>query len=103
MASAEGRTRVPKTTLGGTMRYTMICRRALGCLAAIAVSAAALGAQAQEAKDRTLKFGFSLAKDHPMGLGAQKFADLVAQKSAGKIKINLFPSAVLGSDPQNRS
>jgi tripartite ATP-independent transporter DctP family solute receptor len=67
------------------------------------VSATALGAQAQEAKDRTLKFGFSLAKDHPMGLGAQKFADLVAQKSAGKIKINLFPSAVLGSDPQNLS
>src|SRR5829696_605291 len=92
-----------RMTWGETMRYAMIRRRALGCLAALVVSATALGAHAQETKDRTLKFGFSLAKDHPMGLGAQKFADLVAQKSAGKIKINLFPSAVLGSDPQHLS
>src|SRR5215210_3896413 len=81
----------------------MIRRRGFCCLAALALSATALGAHAQEAKDRTLKFAFSLAKDHPMGLGAQKFADLVAQKSGGKIKINLFPSAVLGGDPQNLS
>ena len=38
-----------------------------------------------------------------MGVGAQKFADLVAQKSGGKIKISVFPGAVLGSDPQNLS
>jgi tripartite ATP-independent transporter DctP family solute receptor len=60
-----------------------------------------LGAQAQEIKDRALKFGMSLAKEHPMGVGAQKFADLVAQKTGGKIKITIYPGAALGGDPQN--
>ncbi|MDM0014833.1 TRAP transporter substrate-binding protein [Variovorax sp. J22P168] len=58
---------------------------------------------AQEIKERNLRFAFSLAKDHPFGVGAQKFADAVAQKSGGKMKVTLFPNAVLGSDPQNLS
>jgi tripartite ATP-independent transporter DctP family solute receptor len=82
------------------MRKALLSRRALGCCAGLALLATATGAQAQE---RTLKFAFSLAKDHPIGIGAQKFADLVAAKSNGKIKVNLFPNAVLGSDPQNLS
>lgn len=77
-----------------------LSRRALGCLAALTVLASSTGAFAQE---KTLKFAFSLAKEHPIGIGAQKFADLVAAKSGGKLKINLFPNAVLGSDPQNLS
>lgn len=60
-------------------------------------------AQAQDIKERTLRFAFSLAKDHPLGTGAQVFADAVAQKSGGKMKVTLFPNAVLGSDPQNLS
>ena len=60
-------------------------------------------AQAQDVKERTLRFAFSLAKDHPLGTGAQVFADAVAQKSGGKMKVTLFPNAVLGSDPQNLS
>ncbi len=55
------------------------------------------------AQQKTLRFGFSLAKNHPMGLGAQKFADLVAAKSNGRLKVNLYPNAVLGGDPQNLS
>ncbi len=62
-----------------------------------------LEVQAQEVKERTLRFAFSLNKDHPVGIGAQKFSDLVAQKSSGKIKVTLFPGAVLGSDQQNMS
>lgn len=72
-----------------------------------AIAAAALvgtaGVHAQDIKERNLKFAFSLAKDHPLAQGAQKFADLVAQKSGGKMKVTLFPNAVLGSDPQNLS
>jgi len=85
------------------MKNPVLSRRALCCFAGLVLSMTALGAHAQEVKDRTLKFGLSLAKDHPMGIGAQKFADLVAQKSGGKIKISVFPGAVLGSDPQNLS
>ncbi|HEX5866610.1 MAG TPA: hypothetical protein VFY72_02820, partial [Beijerinckiaceae bacterium] len=76
------------------MTHTVIRRSTLCFLASVMLCATALGAQAQEVKERTLRFGLSLAKDHPMGVGAQKFADLVGQKSGGKIKISIFPSAV---------
>lgn len=79
---------------------TSLSRHALGCIGGLTLAAVAFGAQAQ---DKTLKFAFSLAKDHPIGIGAQKFADLVSAKSGGKLKVNLFPNAVLGSDPQNLS
>ena len=82
------------------MTRGILGRGVLGCLTGLALLATAAGAQAQE---RTLKFAFSLAKDHPIGIGAQKFSDLVAAKSGGKLKVNLFPNAVLGSDPQNLS
>lgn len=82
------------------MKNSILRRHALACVAGLALSLNSIGAHAQE---RTLKFAFSLAKDHPMGIGAQKFADLVASKSGGKLKVNVFPNAVLGSDPQNLS
>ena len=80
-------------------------RRALVAFAAgAALLGTVAGAHAQDdIKQRNLRFAFSLAKDHPFGQGAQKFADLVAQKSGGKMKVQLFPGAVLGSDPQNLS
>lgn len=87
------------------MKHTPInpWRRALVSLAAGAALFGAMAAQAQDVKERTMRFAFSLAQDHPLGTGARKFADAVAQKSGGKMKVALFPGAVLGSDPQNLS
>jgi len=85
------------------MKTSALRRAAVASLGAVALLCAMPSALAQEIKERNLKFAFSLAKDHPLGVGAQKFADLVAQKSGGKIKVTLFPNAVLGSDPQNLS
>ena len=76
---------------------------ALGAAALLPLFGHAPAAMAQDIKERNLKFALSLAKDHPLGLGAQKFADLVGQKSGGKIKVTVFPNAVLGGDPQNLS
>lgn len=59
--------------------------------------------QAQDVKGRTLKFAFQNVKEHPQGQGAQKFAELVNQKSGGKIKVNLFPGGTLGGDVQTVS
>ena len=56
-----------------------------------------------EIKDRTLRFAFQNAQEHPQGQGAKKFADLVEQKSGGKIKVRLFPSGQLGGDLQTVS
>jgi TRAP-type transport system periplasmic protein len=79
-------------------------RRWAGTFALIATMLfAGLDSHAQDIKNRTLKFSFGPTKDHPLGVGAQRFADLVHEKSGGKIKINLYPSATLGGDNQNLS
>lgn len=74
----------------------------LKTLLATALVAASLvsGAHAQ---DRTIKFAFQNQKDHPQAQGAQKFADLVAAKSGGKIQVKLFPGGTLGGDLQTVS
>jgi len=70
----------------------------------IVVGAVLLPAGAQaEIKDRTLRFAFQNALEHPQGQGAKKFAELVEQKSGGKIKVRLFPSGQLGGDLQTVS
>ena len=68
-------------------------------LAALAVFGGA-GAQVQE---RSLKFGLQNPKGHPLEMGAAKFAELVAAKSGGKIKVNVFPGGTLGGDAQTVS
>jgi TRAP-type transport system periplasmic protein len=53
--------------------------------------------------DRTLRWAQQNSLEHPQGQGAKKFADLIEQKSGGKIKIRIFPSGQLGGDLQNVS
>jgi tripartite ATP-independent transporter DctP family solute receptor len=66
-------------------------------VAAMAVAAFGI-ASAQDIKERTLKMGLQNPKGHPAVMGAEKFAEIVAAKSGGKIKVNLFPGGVLGGD-----
>lgn len=64
-----------------------------------AVALTLLGvASAADIKERTLKFATQNPKGHPIVMGMEKFADIVKTKSAGKIKVNLFPGGVLGGD-----
>ncbi|PWC54832.1 TRAP transporter substrate-binding protein [Azospirillum sp. TSO22-1] len=60
-------------------------------------------AGAADYKERTLRFSYLNAKEHPQGLGAQKFADIVAEKSGGRIKVRTFPGGQLGGDVQTLS
>ena len=70
-------------------------------LATVAVAAMSLvSAQAQE---RTFKFALQNPKGHPLEMGATKFAELVAAKSGGKMKVNVFAGGALGSDAANVS
>ena len=85
------------------MNAFSLCRRTLALMAGATLMIAASAAHGQDIQERHLKFAFSLAKDHPLGVGAQKFADLVSEKSGGKMTVALFPNAVLGSDQQNLS
>jgi TRAP-type transport system periplasmic protein len=52
---------------------------------------------------RTIKFATQNPKGHPIVTGMEKFAELVAAKSGGKIKVKLFPGGVLGGDAPNVS
>ncbi len=56
-----------------------------------------------EIKDRTLRFAFQLVLEHPQGQGAKRFAELVEQRSGGKIKVRLFGGGQLGGDLQTVS
>jgi TRAP-type transport system periplasmic protein len=75
-------------------------RLMLKTLVAAAAFAVAGVAAAQE---RTFKFALQNPKGHPLEVGAVKFAELVAAKSGGKLKVNVFAGGVLGGDQANVS
>ena len=71
--------------------------------AAVALLVAAATAGAQDIQERTIKFGHLNNADHPTSLGVKKFAELVAAKSGGKIKVQEFASSQLGNELQQQS
>lgn len=70
-------------------------RLMLKTVVALAAVAAFGAANAQE---RTLKMALASPDNHPAAVGMKKFADAVAAKSNGRIKVNLFFNSALGSD-----
>jgi tripartite ATP-independent transporter DctP family solute receptor len=60
----------------------------------------AAGAAQAQVREQTLRWTTQNPAGHPITLGGQKFADLVAQKSGGKMQVKLFPGGVLGGDVQ---
>jgi tripartite ATP-independent transporter DctP family solute receptor len=68
-------------------------------VAAVAVAAFGLA----QAQTRTIKFANQNSKGHPIVSGMEKFAELVDQKSGGKMKVQVFPGGALGSDQANVS
>ena len=48
----------------------------------------------------TLRFAHFGAEDHPSNIAAKQFAERVAQRTNGEIKINIFPNNVLGGPPE---
>jgi TRAP-type transport system periplasmic protein len=55
------------------------------------------------AQEKVIKFANQNAAGHPIVQGMEKFAEIVAAKSGGKLKVNVFPSGQLGSDQANVS
>lgn len=76
--------------------------RRFALLAAAAALFATASAQAQ-VHEHTIKFATQNPKGHPITMGMEKFAEIVAAKSGGKIKVNLYPGGVLGGDAPNVS
>ena len=67
---------------------------------AIAMATLCFGTSTAVAQEIKARFGTSLPDSHPQTLGARKFAELVDQKSSGRIKITVYSAAQLGSDQQ---
>ena len=75
-----------RTLLGGVIAALFVC--------------ASSTASAADIKDRNIKFPIVNQMDHPQGMGAKKFADLVEQKSGGKMKVKVFAGGTLGGEQQ---
>jgi tripartite ATP-independent transporter DctP family solute receptor len=60
-------------------------------------------ALAQATPERVIRFGHLNNPDHPVSLGTKKFAELLAAKSAGRMKVQEYPASQLGSDMQQQS
>jgi tripartite ATP-independent transporter DctP family solute receptor len=75
----------------------------------IAVAAAAIattlfaGAADAQVQERTIRWGHLNNTDHPVSLGVQKFAEILAAKSGGKLKVREFPASQLGNEMQMQS
>ena len=78
-------------------RRPALGRIAAAALAAFAASSVALAA---DIKERNIKFPIVNQIDHPQGIGAKKFADLVDQKSGGKMKVKIYAGGTLGGEQQ---
>jgi len=63
-------------------------------IASVALVAMGLG----HAQERTFKYGLNSPEAHPAVAGMKKMAELVAAKSGGKMKLQLFLNGSLGSD-----
>src|SRR6185369_5093005 len=84
-------------------RSAVQMRRPLLAIALLAVLGVALPAAAQDIQERTIRFGHLNNPDHPTSTGVKKFAELVAAKSGGKIKVQEYPSSQLGNELQQQS
>jgi C4-dicarboxylate-binding protein DctP len=74
-------------------RWVMSAALALGALALPATSALAQA-------PIVIKFSHVVAPDTPKGKGAQRFKELVEQRSAGKVKVEVYPNSQLYKDKE---
>jgi tripartite ATP-independent transporter DctP family solute receptor len=53
-----------------------------------------------EVREQTLRFAHVGAPNHPSVMGAEKWAELLKEKSGGKLTLKVFANGVLGGDVQ---
>jgi tripartite ATP-independent transporter DctP family solute receptor len=69
-------------------------------LAAACAAMVAAGVAQAQVREQTFRWTTANPAGHPIPTGGQKFADLVAQKSGGKMQVKVFPGGQLGGDVQ---
>ena len=90
----------PPTGIGCFREEVMRLSRILSA----AVFGSALFVSAASAQEeRTIRWGHLNNTDHPVSFGVQKFAEILAAKSGGKLKVREFASSQLGNELQQQS
>ena len=91
--------------LGGKKQLAIVCAVigiavAAGCSRPSSEDANKTKAKTEAGTSQTYvwKAGHNLSTEHPYHLGLVKFGELMAQKSNGKIKLDVFPSTQLGNE-----
>jgi tripartite ATP-independent transporter DctP family solute receptor len=75
-----------------------VIQSAVGGIATVCLLVASGLANGQAIKERTIKYAFANTADSAHGVGAAKFAEVVAQKSGGKMNVKLYPGGTLGGE-----
>lgn len=65
---------------------------------AMASALPVVGAQAQDAR-----LGYVPVEEHPVGQAVNRFADLVEEKTEGRVEVSTYAGGVLGNEPQTQS
>lgn len=68
------------------------------CLAAVFALSALVCSSALAGQAKTLRIGHPVTEDSQWHLGLLRFAELVADKSKGELKIEIYPNLTLGSE-----
>lgn len=69
-------------------------------LAAVCAAFVTAGSVDAQVREQAFRWTTANPEGHPIVVGGHKFADLVAQKSGGKMTIKVFAGGVLGGDVQ---
>ncbi len=67
-------------------------------LCAISTTANAQNSGQNLNQTRLLRFGIGLSEDHPQGMAVKRFAEIVAAKTQGRVRVELFAGGKLGND-----
>ena len=69
-----------------------------GLIAAILASIGAVNAA--EIREQSFRFASAQVSEHPFTMAGQRFAEVIAEKTGGKMKAKLYAAATLGGDAQ---
>src|ERR1041385_1013711 len=72
-------------------------------LSAAVIGGALFAGAASAQEELTIRWGHLNNTDHPVSFGVQKFAEILAAKSGGKLKVREFPASQLGNEMQMQS
>jgi tripartite ATP-independent transporter DctP family solute receptor len=91
----------------GSIQWRRDVRTPLKTLAAaglaLLIGLSGVPALAQSTPERVIRFGHLNNADHPVSFGVKRFAELLAAKSGGRMKVQEFPASQLGNEMQQQS